>query len=140
MAQKNAGHGYLNDVFRGLQLSPGNVYKKHAQTINRKRLYVSRYKSTAAYKRRRLNARKLQYVSQVTSEVREGKTYDSGIDLSPANADILTIPKPVEAPVYKLAKNRDMHVVFFDLETTSLKKTVTFCNCLPAVITTNLTD
>jgi len=123
VAQKNCGHVYLNEVFKGLSLSPGVVYGKYAATVDRKRKLVSRYKSNVAYKRRRLICHKTRSISEVTSELREGTTYCPGVDLNNvSNADIENIPQYVDMPLYKPLNRPDMKMVFFDLETTSLKK------------------
>jgi len=123
VAQKNVGHSYLNEVFSSLQLSPGKVYQKHAAIVSKKLKCMSRYKSTTMYKRRRLNALRTRCVNDITKEMREGKTYESCVDLDAASSvDIESIPKPVETPLYKLAEKRVMTTVFFDVETTSLKK------------------
>jgi DNA polymerase III epsilon subunit-like protein len=123
VAQKNRGHMYLNDVFKGLSLSPGVVYGRYAATVDRKRKLVARYKSNIAYKRRRLNCHKTRSMSQVTNELREGVTYGTGVDLNEvSNADIETIPQSVDMPLYQPLHEPDMKMVFFDLETTSLNK------------------
>jgi DNA polymerase III epsilon subunit-like protein len=124
VAQKNRGHVYLSDVYKGLKISPGSFYSVHARNIDRKRKFASEYKRSLLYKRRRLNARKARVMNQMTSEVREGTTYGRNVDfIEVANEDIEQIPVPVNLPSYEPLVMQDATWIVFDLETTSLKKT-----------------
>ena len=59
-----------------------------------------------------------------TSEVREGATYASGINLEEQKTDdIEEIPAPVLQPAYDVVEwNSDVNEIFFDIEATGLGK------------------
>ena len=116
--------GYVSKVFELVNLSPGKFYSKHSARTDRKRKYVREYKSSLQYKRRRLQFKHENSSQQIASEIREGKTYLTGVDLDGAtDAGIEEIPAPVPAPLYSQLNAISVTQVFFDLETTSMKKT-----------------
>ena len=75
------------------------------------------YKATMAYKRRHFNMQRRRSERQATSELKEGTTYESSIDLS-ANAhnSIDEILEPVNVPIYTQLTQKHLNVVCFDLE------------------------
>ena len=65
---------------------------------------------------------------QATSELKEDTTYESSIDLSSnAHNSVDEIPEPVNVPIYTQLTKKNLNVVCFDLETTSLYKS---CNII----------
>ena len=124
VAQKNLGLSYISKVHEAANISPGQFYKRHAQISERKRKHVKDFKSTLKYKRRRLAFGKTKSVLETAAEVREGKTYLSGVDSEATTVDdIETIPPAVAAPDYHSISVDNVSMVYFDLETTSFHKT-----------------
>ena len=65
---------------------------------------------------------------QATSELKEGTTYESLIDLSAtAQNSIDEIPEPVNMSIYSQLTKQNLNEICFDLETTSLNKS---CNII----------
>lgn len=121
VAHKNIGHLTIGKVYDTLMLSPGMHTNVHERRVSRKREKEKLRQSTVECKRRRHELKKLKSSQISTSEIKEGKTYESGVGLSCADAVIEEIPdctpasKPVSVPTHT-----DSNLLYFDLETTGL--------------------
>ena len=120
--QKNDGYDYLCNLHEKVGLSPGKVTNMQAVRTAHKRKRTREIKGSISYKRRRLMAKVKTKKSNQTAAVKEGVTYQSGVDLQ-VNVDVEEIPS-VQFPPSKTAIAYDVSIeyskVFFDLETTSL--------------------
>ena len=66
---------------------------------------------------------KTKSILETAAEVREGKTYSSGVDSEATTVDdIETLPTTVAAPDYHSISVENLSTVYFDLETTSFHK------------------
>lgn len=120
VSQKNEGSGYLSKVFSSACISPGKFYNKHAARVDRKRKMDNDFHQTLSYKRRKLEFANKSSEQLRSSELREGTTYQTCVDLSDDRQDVSEIPGPVPKPKYKCLDNKNVTIVCFDLETTGL--------------------
>lgn len=128
VAQKNIGHESLSKVFERLLLSPGKCTTTHAEKMNRKRENERARRNTVEFKRRRLELKSAKATQVFTSEIKEGPTYESGIDLSSnENCSLEVIPDIVSHPcmtsIGNCSPKPNCSFLFFDLETTGFGPT-----------------
>ena len=95
-------------------MSPGENTVKISKTLNRKRQWTKQKQKTAAFKKRRLQLKKLKRKSQNLASVKEGDTYKPNLDMA-SDIDIETIPSPPQL-------NGNESFIIFDLETTGLSR------------------
>ena len=122
VATKNVGSGYLSDAYSKTGVSPGKFYQKHAASLDKKRKRETIYKTSQAYKRRKLLFSSDKTQQQESSELREGTTYMRNIAFAADDNDITKIPPPAENPVYLPIDCSNTTFVYFDIEPTSLAK------------------
>ncbi|XP_078328929.1 uncharacterized protein LOC111121070 isoform X2 [Crassostrea virginica] len=123
VAEKNSGQKYLVEVNKKIGLSPGKHTKKLCylrESQSRKRRAIAR---TREAKRRRIELKAKKCQGTATREIREGPTYESGIDLCTEKPDYIQIPPPSFKPELETVPICDQTLVFFDLETTGLART-----------------
>ncbi|XP_062596747.1 uncharacterized protein LOC134258225 [Saccostrea cucullata] len=118
VAQKNDGQSYLLKVYKELGLSPGCHTRRLASLRDmqaRKRKAIC---SSRQYKLRRIQLKNRSAKSNAVSELREGESYSSSVDLK-TQPDITEIPPPRRPPV-EGTLSAVTKPVYFDLETTGL--------------------
>ncbi|XP_065941597.1 uncharacterized protein [Magallana gigas] len=123
IAQKNIGYGYVTDVCQSVMLSPGEITKKISEEYDRKREKARERESTIQFKKRRREKKEQQSNHQKTCEVREGKSYETAVDMNNniCSDDICEIPPPqTEQTCKELIPGVEYAYVSFDLETTGL--------------------
>nr|XP_022290026.1 uncharacterized protein LOC111101728 [Crassostrea virginica] len=123
VAEKNSGQKHLVEVNKKIGLSPGKHTKKLCylrESQSRKRRAIAR---TREAKRRRIELKAKKCQGTATREIREGPTYESGIDLCTEKPDYIQIPPPSFKPELETVPICDQTLVFFDLETTGLART-----------------
>ncbi|XP_061194397.1 uncharacterized protein LOC133202576 [Saccostrea echinata] len=125
VAQKNLGHQYVIQVNEKLLLSPGQVTSSSAKKTDLKRKQDKEREDTAAYKKNRAMKKIDSQKSQESSEIREGTTYKTCVDLNNNEEDmenITEIPPPLRKPQSTPIAHDQCTFVYFDLETTGLGK------------------
>lgn len=77
-------------------LSPGEITKKISEEYDRKREKARERESTIQFKKRRREKKEQQSNHQKTCEVREGKSYETAVDMNNniCSDDICEIPPP----------------------------------------------
>ncbi|XP_061162473.1 uncharacterized protein LOC133171701 [Saccostrea echinata] len=103
-------------------LSPGEITKKISKDYDKKREKAKERESTVEFKRRR-EKKEQQINHQKTCEVREGISYETGVDMNNniCSDDVCEIPPPTTEPTCTVLKlGMDYAYVSFDLETTGL--------------------
>ncbi len=111
--QKNLGHGWMLPLNEEANLSPGKFTVLLGKRKDRKRKLQKSHEISRKYKRRRLELKSAHVNKAYVSSVREGETYESGVDLQSKAPDTEEIPPPVTI-------DGTEPIVFFDLETTGL--------------------
>lgn len=104
-------------------LSPGEITKKISEEYDRKREKARERESTIQFKKRRREKKEQQSNHQKTCEVREGKSYETAVDMNNniCSDDICEIPPPqTEQTCKELIPRVEYAYVSFDLETTGL--------------------
>ena len=121
VAQKNCGIGYVSQVNEHAGLSPGKIFKKYAAALNKKRKRQVEKENTKQFKRRKLEKKFAKSQSEKAKTIREGPTYESNIGLEQEQNDPEdeVIPPHIPAPVMLPVSDKDLPLVYFDLETTS---------------------
>jgi DNA polymerase III epsilon subunit-like protein len=89
--------------------------------MDRKRKMSNELKQSIPYKRRKLDFARRNNQQQKSTELREGTTYQSSVDLTEAAEDVVSIPPPIQKPKYKAISTANLQHVCFDLETTGLE-------------------
>ncbi|XP_062604243.1 uncharacterized protein LOC134266031 [Saccostrea cucullata] len=104
-------------------LSPGEITKKISKDYDQQREKARERESTVEFKRRRREKKEQQSKHQKTCEVREGVSYETGVDMNNniCSDDVCEIPPPITEPTCTVIKpGMDYAYVAFDLETTGL--------------------
>lgn len=80
---------------------------------------------TRQFKRRRRNLKENRGSDIRSKEVREGTSYETGVDMTTVDIDIERIPEPSIFPnIQLLPASGDYNLVFVDLETTGMGKLI----------------
>ncbi|XP_063446744.1 uncharacterized protein LOC134726274 [Mytilus trossulus] len=123
--QKNKGHKYLVDANRTAGLSPG----VHTSKVSALRdLQYKKRKAIAITKKaklRRLELKTERNQDISSCEVREGISYQSGIDMEESRLDpenITEIPPPRTSRIEASPKHDCVTEIFFDIEATGLSR------------------
>ncbi|VDI29420.1 Hypothetical predicted protein [Mytilus galloprovincialis] len=121
--KKNKGHKYLVDANRTAGLSPG----VHTSKVSALRdLQYKKRKAIAITKKaklRRLELKTERNQDISSCEVREGISYQSGIDMEESRLDpenITEIPPPRTSRIEASPKHDSVTEIFFDIEATGL--------------------
>lgn len=109
VSQKNTGTGYVVNVAKKLNVSPGKHTKQFREKKDVRREERAKKMRTAEFKRRRLFRKKNRNQSRNNAERREGITYSSGCALT---EEIVSYKEASIIPA------EDMVAIVFDLETT----------------------
>ena len=123
VAQTNNGYSYVSEVNTLVGISPGRVSLSLSDKLQKKRKQAQDYKSSIAYKRKKLAIKRINSKKMVVNDIREGVTYKSNVDLRSVSLpqDTLVIPDPINPPQETgVSIETDLNIVFFDLETTGL--------------------
>ncbi|CAG2217615.1 unnamed protein product [Mytilus edulis] len=125
VVQKNKGHKYLVDANRTAGLSPG-VHTSKVSTL--RDLQYKKRKAIAITKKaklRRLELKTERNQDISSCEVREGISYQSGIDMEESRLDpenITEIPPPRTSRIEASPKHDSVTEIFFDIEATGLSR------------------
>ena len=119
VCQKNSGYGYVVDVMKRLGLPVGDFTKFYATTMQKKLVNDIARKKSLKYKIARAQHQRERCNANKSSEILEGTTYESGVELSTNVIDVTNIPEHTVRPVMKPLEKfpSDDALVIFDLET-----------------------
>lgn len=107
----------------GLLLSPGTYTKKMCNKADKIKCRRRLLDDTITFKKRRKQLKEQRHSSNSCLEIREGPTYQSGIDMEVLQQDTTEIPSNCPAPTATPIQATDnIHLMYFDLETTGLGK------------------
>lgn len=101
------------------------------ERASNKRKYNQKVKSSIAYKKRRYELKSSTAKQVSTAEIKEGTTYQPGVDLNPSatsSASTEEIPDTVVRPTPTVVDKGNHTFIYFDLETTGLG---TSCDIIP---------
>lgn len=115
--QKNDGHGFVMDLNRKLELSPGKLTEKFRKKRQLLSIKSSEFKKTIEGKKRRLTYKKMRSSASSAAEKREGISYFSGSG-NLDNSDLID-----KVPIADYINFEDCNVVIFDIETTGFATT-----------------
>ena len=82
VAQRNKGYGYISSTLSHLGIEPGNICISHNTKLDKKREKDNKRKSLKACKVRRHFLQNERISKNAKKEVKEGKTYETGIGLN----------------------------------------------------------
>lgn len=82
VAQKNIGYSYINSTLNHLGIEPGNICITHNSKLDKKREKDNNRKSLKTCKVRRHLLQNERITKNTKNEVKEGKTYETGIGLN----------------------------------------------------------
>lgn len=121
VCQTNEGHGFVSDVMRAAELSPGSHTVAHGARNDCRKERDRQRRSSKAYRAQRRLLKDMRGSMDQVQEVREGPTYGTECgskDLQ--EEDISCIPGP--SAIKLVPASSGLPVVVFDLETTSLER------------------
>ncbi|XP_069122588.1 uncharacterized protein [Argopecten irradians] len=126
VGQKNVGHSYLVKVHKKIGLSPGTHTTRQAILRDMQARKMKAISTTVKAKKRRLELKLRRTQSNATREIREGRTYASGVAMLVQKIpdECMEIPPPVAPPIPSPCSQLPPSVnpVFFDLESTGLAR------------------
>ncbi|XP_062576921.1 uncharacterized protein LOC134267321 isoform X2 [Saccostrea cucullata] len=125
VAEKNMGSTYVNKVNELVGVSPGRVFQKLAEKKDKTRKRRLAYENTREFKKRKLERKLKNSTMNSASQIREGVTYQSSVDLTQSDGEFVKeIPAPSIVPtVTPCILPKKYTFVYCDIETTSLNKT-----------------
>ena len=88
VGQTNLQYSYVSRTLEALNIEPGNFYVKFGEKMTSQVIKDKIRKSNLAFKRGRANARRQNCTQTARKEVKERKTYETGIGL---NIDLNTM-------------------------------------------------
>ncbi|XP_043468802.1 uncharacterized protein LOC122502708 [Leptopilina heterotoma] len=112
--KKNEGEKYVPDLLNKLNVSPGQHTKKYTDNVDEKNKKRYLKSQTRPFKKRRLFLKKQKTELRNKKELSEGTNYSPNIGLLTALDETI--------PLFNGKNNFKPIVIFFDLETGSLKK------------------
>lgn len=115
VGQKNIGEGYTQEIAKVLQLSPGKHHSRHVAAVQKTVEQRRKLIATAAYKKRRMELKKLRASLRHRREENEGITYKT-------NYSLLTEPAVINEENNFLEKDVDgICIVLLDVETSGFQ-------------------
>ncbi|XP_061176202.1 uncharacterized protein LOC133185163 [Saccostrea echinata] len=121
VCQKNLGEEYLLQTHEELSLSPGRQTERHVSIQKKRKEREDSLRRTVAHKRRRNELKHSSQNKTTTTEMREGLSYKTAVDLAGYSSESTEeIPSPMQ-PVEQTPLPTACYThVYFDLETTGL--------------------
>ena len=110
-----------------LALSPGSHTVKHVSRTKKRKARTDSLRRSVTYKRRRYELKNSHQNKTTTTEMREGLSYETAVDVAGYSAESTEeIPPPMQPPVQRALPQQLYTRVYFDLETTGFGKFMIF--------------
>ena len=114
-----------------LALSSGSYTVKHVSRTKKRMTRTDSLRRSVTYKRRRYELKNSHQNKTTTTEMREGLSYKTSVDVAGYSTESNEeIPPPIQPLVQRALRQQLYSRVYFDVETTGFGKFMIFFSCL----------